>query len=337
MIELHRKVRDFESRVSDRSRKSQLRFYVIGDFGSGDDVQARVADAMAHVAVEEPPDFILGTGDSIYPPEGEDISVPIQPANLIERFDAYYENLGSEFFQCLGTEDLIVLFSNDPTPMFEHTWHSSTWRLPDAHYSIPKLPPWIAVHIANTNVFGYDGDNAEPVFSETEMECEIEALAETFAACSGVKILVGHHPVFTAGKRTFRHRGDGELLYMRRLREAIEDCGVHFYFSGHEHHQSHITGPGCEHVTQGCGGARQAPNPRHPRRPDGWHDKEKVLRHFEVVAGFAIVDLDENYQIRMRFMGVGKREEGIAARVIYDRAWTGLEAIGDARLLGTAR
>ena len=330
--------RDFESLVNDRSKKSQLRFFVIGDFGSGDDVQTRVADAMAYVAADEPPDFILGTGDSVYPPaaaEGIDAQDLVSLAN---RFDDYYQKLGSEFFQCLGNEDLTAVFGGDPTPMFDHTWKSTTWRMPAAHYSIPKLPPWIAIHIANTNVFGYEGITAEAFFSETTMACEIEALTETFAAHPGVRILVGHHPIFTAGKRTFRYNGDGELFYMRRLRQAVEDSGVHFYFSGHEHHQSHITGPHCEHVTQGCGGARQAPNPKHPRRQDGWRDNEKALCHLEVVAGFAIVEVDTTYQIRMRFIGVGRGGQGPQAmRVIHEHSWNGLNAIGDARLQSSGR
>jgi hypothetical protein len=109
--------RDFESLVNDRSNKSQLRFFVIGDFGSGDDVQTRVADAMAYVAANEPPDFILGTGDSVYPPEAaEGIDAP-ELVSLAKRFDDYYQKLGSEFFQCLGNEDLTAVFGCDPRPM----------------------------------------------------------------------------------------------------------------------------------------------------------------------------------------------------------------------------
>jgi len=109
-------------------------------------------------------------------------------------------------------------------------------------------------------------------------------------------------------------------------------AGVHFYLSGHEHHQSHITGPRCEHITQGCGGARKAPNPKHPRREDGWHDAEKVLCHLEVAAGFAIIEVNSTHQIRLQFIGVGAGEPDQAIRVIYERTWDGLDSIGDARL-----
>jgi len=330
----HYQNRDFEDRVNDRSRDTQLRFFVVGDFGSGDDVQARVAGAMAHVAAREPPNFVLGTGDSVYPLVAGGTSNPTPSAAILrERFDPYYERLGIEFFQCLGNEDLVEVFAGDATLMFDHSWNSATWRMPAAHYRVPKLPPWIAIHIADTNVFGHDGTIAEPAFfSESVMACEIEALTETFAGRPGLKILVGHHPIFTAGKRTLRYHGDGELLYMRHLRRAIEDCGVHFYLSGHEHHQSHITGPRCEHITQGCGGARKAPNPKHPRREDGWHDAEKVLCHLEVAAGFAIIEVNSTHQIRLQFIGVGAGEPDQAIRVIYERTWDGLDSIGDARL-----
>ncbi len=210
--------------------------------------------------------------------------------------------------------------------------------MPAPSYRVPGLPPWIAIHVVNTAVFGFGDRFAErSVFSEELMAREIDAMAESFASCDGLKILVGHHPVFTAGKRTLLDNGDGEMLSMRRLRRAIEDCGIHFYFSGHEHQQSHMTGPTCEHVIQGCGGARQKPNPKHPRRDPGWCDAEKSLRHFSVMAGFAIVDADATHSTRLRFLGIPFGEPVDAVRVIYEYRWRGLGEIGDPRLRPVTR
>ena len=324
--------------VSNRSEKRQLRFFVLGDFGSGDDVQSRVADAMVSAARREPPDFIIGTGDSVYPLPVNGASNPtLGNAVLGERFDRYYSRLGVEFFQCLGNEDLKEVFDGNPSPMVEHSWVSKVWRLPAAQYRIPNLPPWITIHVANTNVFGYQDCVAEPaLFSEVGMNQQIDAIRESFATATGLRILVGHHPIFTAGKRTLRYNGDGEQLYMRKLRRAIEDCGVHFYLNGHEHHQSHITGPFCEHITQGCGGARQAPNPRHARRENGWHDDEKILRHLEVAAGFAIFEMNAALQVRVQFISVGANEKEPTTRVIYECAWDDFYSIGDPLLRGSA-
>jgi hypothetical protein len=325
--------------IADRSEQSRLRFFVVGDFGSGDDGQAKVADAIALTAEHEPPDFILGTGDSVYPlNDAGNIGVASPATALAERFDPYYARLGVDFFQCIGNEDLLNVFGGDPAPMLAHTWSSTTWRMPARHYSIPRLPPWIAIHIADTTVFGFGNRYAErTVFSEELMNRELEALSETFAACAGLKILVGHHPIFTAGKRTVLDNGDGELLCMRRLREAIEDCGVHFYFSGHEHQQSHMAGPTCEHIIQGCGGARLKPNLRHPRRDDGWRDAEKALRYFGVFGGFAIVDVDAARGVRLRFLGIPLGEPAHAVRIIHEFHWNSPDEIGDRSLQRLAR
>ena len=67
MVRADRPENEIDRLVPDRSHRSELRFFVIGDFGSGDEGQTRVAEAMAVVAAQEPPDFILGTGDSLYP------------------------------------------------------------------------------------------------------------------------------------------------------------------------------------------------------------------------------------------------------------------------------
>ena len=44
-----------------------LRFIVLGDWGTGDSDQARVANAMAEYADENTVDFIVATGDNFYP------------------------------------------------------------------------------------------------------------------------------------------------------------------------------------------------------------------------------------------------------------------------------
>lgn len=334
LAQSHNPGKELDRLVLDRSQRSKLRFYVIGDFGSGDEGQVRVAEAMTIVAAREPPDFVIGTGDSLYPlDERSDIGKASMATILAERFDPYYERLGVDFFQCIGNEDLVNVFGGYSEPMVAHTWQSAIWRMPAPSYRIPRLPPWIAMHVAHTSVFGFAKCVAEEaVFSEELMAREIDALTQTFSLGSGFRILVGHHPVFTAGKRTFRYNGDGELLYMRRLRRAIEHCGVHLYFSGHEHQQSHMTGPTCEHIIQGCGGARDRPNRKHPRREEGWRDGEKILRHMDVIGGFAVVEVDSTHGVRLRFFGVRFDEPAHAVRVIYERRWKGLGEIGDRSL-----
>ena len=98
-----------------------------------------------------------------------------------------------------------------------------------------------------------------------------------------------------------------------------------------EHHQSHITGPHCEHITQGCGGARERLIPSTlVGRTAG--SRTSTPRHFEVVAGFAVIEVSATFEIRVRFIGV---RPGVTIRiraVIYERAWNGLDLIGDARL-----
>ena len=46
---------------------ADIRFLVIGDWGSGDDVQSSLANTMANYAKNLTVDFILSTGDNIYP------------------------------------------------------------------------------------------------------------------------------------------------------------------------------------------------------------------------------------------------------------------------------
>jgi hypothetical protein len=317
----------------DKSGCARLCTYVIGDYGSGDAWQAKVAAAMTLMARKEPPDLVLGTGDCVYL-AGDDPLTGAPSADILsERFDPYYQALATDFFQCLGNHDLIDVFGGDPAAMIAHTYQSRIWRMPSSSYGIRGLPPWVGVHVLNSNVFGFDGNFAEgELFSEPAMERELEAATEYFSGFQGLKILVGHHPVFTSGKRTYRYQGDGEIRCMRRLREMIDGIGVHFYLSGHEHHQSHATGPTCEHIVQGCGGAGAKQNPRHSRRINGTRLSDKIFRFQQVMSGFAILDMDQHFNVRVRFIGIPAHAPADQFRVIYEYYWSGLDEIGDRSL-----
>jgi len=319
--------------IEDRSKYRRLRVYVIGDFGSGDAWQAKVAEAMILLAKKEPPDLVLGTGDCIYPSGDGECPTTSATTILSKRFDPYYKELATDFFQCLGNHDLIDVFGGDSTPMIAHTLQSSVWRMPSSSYRIQKLPPWLAIYIVNSNVFGFDGYLAESaLFSVSAMEHELASVSAAFSKFRGLKILVGHHPVFTPGKRTYRYRGDGEIRCMRRLREFIETLGIHFYLSGHEHHQSHTTGRACEYIIQGCGGVGKKPNPKHSRRMNGTRLDDKVFRFLEGMNGFAVLDMDEHFSVRLRFVGIPWDAPAGEYRVIYEHYWAGLDEIGERSL-----
>ncbi len=307
----------------DLSSHTTLRFYVLGDFGSGDRFQTKVAEALAFMASREPPDFILSTGDCLYLIDEKHLGATSQRTVLEERFEPYYAPLGVDFFQCLGNHDVLDIFGGDTTAMLDYTQRSAVWRLPSSSYRVPELPSWITIHVAYTSVFGFGPSFAEKeLFSARRMADEVSAVKKSFAGVDTVKILVGHHPVLTAGKRTFRYDGDGVVGYMRPLRRALQESGVHFYFSGHEHHQSHITGGGCEYVIQGCGGEGARANPKHPRREDGWRDADKVLRFLDVCNGFAIVDVDASREACVRFFGIQFDEPAASIREIYAFDWS---------------
>ncbi len=312
-----------ENPVPDLSKKTNIRFFVVGDFGSGDEYQAKVADAMAAYAAHAPPDFMISTGDCLYLIDGLHLGADTRHTVLAERFEPYYARLGVDFFQCIGNHDLLDVFEGDLSIPIDYSKRSETWRFPGKFYATPGLPDWLRIVVVDTNVFGFNGRRAtESLFSEADMVAQIEAMVASFEDARGLKMVVGHHPVMTAGKRTFRHAGDGVLDYMRPLRRAIEEAGVHFYFSGHEHHQSHITGRGCEYVVQGCGGAGSRVNRKHPRRPDGWRDAEKALGFFDVCNGFAIVEASGSLEVAVRFIGMAHDDPPEAAREIYRFDWS---------------
>ena len=87
-----------------------------------------------------------------------------------------------------------------------------------------------------------------------------------------------------------------------------------------------------KYIVQGCGGAGRKPNPKHSRRNNGARLSDKVFRFLKVMNGFAVLDINEHFNIHLRFVGVPWDVPADEHRVIYEYCWAGLDEIGDRSL-----
>ena len=71
------------------------------------------------------------------------------------------------------------------------------------------------------------------------------------------------------------------------------------------------------------------PNPKHSRRKNGTRLDDKVFRFLEVMNGFAVLDIDERFNIRLRVVGIPWDLPADEYRVLYEHSWAGLNEIGD--------
>jgi len=224
-------------------------FIVLGDSGVGGQAQYLLARRMRDLD----PDFVLHTGDVVYPDGERD--------DYLDRFFAPYRELLAKvsFWPTLGN----------------HDWDSDGGAAYLEVFELPEngpqeLPP-------ETNYwFDYGPVRAAVVNSNLSEQVLADAVApwlrQVFASCpASWRFVVLHHPPYTAAK----HRPCDRV--QRALVPAFEEARVDVVFGGHNHlyertvplraGQAVGVGEGVVYVVSGAGGAKLYPALPPDQRP----------------------------------------------------------------------
>lgn len=258
----------------DAAVSPRVRFVVLGDGGTGDASQRKVALAMREVCAQRGCDFALYLGDNIY---NSGVS-GVDDAQFVSKFEQPYMELDFPFYVALGNHDYgndgINLFPEDAKSAFqvEYTAHSRKWTMPDYFYTVREGP--VALFALDTNAIVIDQFRQAQV-QKTWLD---GALAASDAPW---KIVFGHHPYISNGNHGNAGRYAGpvgvELHDGATLKAFVEQsvCGkAQLYLSGHDHHREWLE-PNCgtTFVVSGAAAKLHARNDRGV--PSRWSDFEK--------------------------------------------------------------
>lgn len=244
-------------------------FVVFGDSGTGGREQYELAGLM--VGVE--PDFLLHTGDVVYPTGAR--------TDYRERFFLPYRALLATvgFWPSLGNHDLAAEPGEDPG-------YFEVFELPEN--GPPGLPP--------EHNYWFDYATARIVVVDSNLE-EARLGADVAPWLGQVladptprwKFVVFHHPPYTGGKYAPDER------IQRTLVPVFEQTGVDVVFSGHDHlyqrtfpiRQGQVAtdGDGVVYVISGAGGARlyePLPPERRPAYVAALHHEVHSFTHVRV-------------------------------------------------------
>jgi 3',5'-cyclic AMP phosphodiesterase CpdA len=187
------------------NKNGSVRFAIIGDSGTGDDAQRRVAERLAAAHRQYPFEFALMMGDNLYGGEGA--------GDYARKFEQPYKPLldaGVKFHAALGNHD-------DPSQRFYKPFNMNGER----YYSF-KAPR------GSVRFFALDSN-----YMEKEQLAWLEK--ELSASESNWKICFFHHPLYSSGEK------HGSAV---TLREQVEPLfvkhGVNVVFTGHEHFYERI-------------------------------------------------------------------------------------------------
>jgi len=219
-----------------------MRFLVMGDWGTGGSGQASVARAMAGTAAHSGCDYIISTGDNIYPKGVQSA----EDEQWRRKFVAMYHDQGlrQPVFPTLGNHD----YGLNPDAQIAYSKVNPQWRFPSRYYS-QRLT---AADGTTVELFSLDTQvvqTAVPGAADEQRAWLDGALAKSDARW---KIVFGHHMLYSNG------------IYgnLKRIRTAFEDIlvkhKVPVYFCGHDH-DIQLLQPvnGVSYVVSGGGGGHR--------------------------------------------------------------------------------
>jgi 3',5'-cyclic AMP phosphodiesterase CpdA len=190
--------------VAPPSTADVLKFAIIGDSGTGDSAQYRVAEQLIAARATFPYEFVLMLGDNLYYGSGE--------KDYQKKFEAPYKPLldsGLKFYATLGNHDNTNEKFYKPFNMNGERFY--TFR--------PK--PGVRFFSLDSNYM----DKSQTDWLEKELA----------ASGSDWKIAFFHHPLYSSGGT---HGSDTKLR--DQLEPVFLKYGVDAVFSGHEHFYERI-------------------------------------------------------------------------------------------------
>jgi tartrate-resistant acid phosphatase type 5 len=240
-----------------------VRFIVLGDAGTGNADQLKVAAAIAEVCAARGCDFALYAGDNIY-----DSGVSgVDDAQFDTKFEQPYAELDFPFYVALGNHDygnlgtnISLRESNDAQAhaQVEYTARSDKWNMPSEYYTFRQGPAAFFAIDSNALVVNLFRPLAEQA---AWLDAE---LAKSDAPW---KIVFGHHPYLSNG----RHGNATDPGMVELIEGSV--CGkAAVYFSGHDHDREWLE-PTCgtHFVVSGAGG-RGLYTLRGEEQPTRWQD-----------------------------------------------------------------
>jgi hypothetical protein len=258
-----------------------LRFVVLGDGGTGDDAQKKVAAAMAKVCAERGCKFALYMGDNIY----ETGVASADDAIFKAKFEDPFAELDFPFHVALGNHDYgstgtnILPENNKAAAQIEYTAHSEKWSLPNYYYTFREGP--VAFFVIDTNSIVLPeqlplGAFNTPPAPADEQQAWLDA--EMSKSDARWKIVLGHHPYLSNGEHgnagDYSVSAEAKGTRLKALFEASVCGKAALYFSGHDHDREWLE-PACgtQFIVSGAA-AKLREMPGHDT-PFRWQDATK--------------------------------------------------------------
>ncbi|MCM3876004.1 MAG: tartrate-resistant acid phosphatase type 5 family protein [Thermoanaerobaculia bacterium] len=225
-----------------------LTFLAIGDWGRGGEFGQRdVAAQMGAFAERSPVRFIVSTGDNFYEYGVKSAADPLWKRSFEDVYTA--KSLMVPWYVALGNHD----HRGSAAAEIEYGKTSPRWRMPDLYYTLTEkvsATSMLQLFVLDTSPFisAYRGSLSVTKVAGLDPKTQLAWLEKELANSNASwKIVVGHHPVYSAGE----HGNTRELI--RDVKPLLERYGVRIYLNGHDHDLQHLREGAVHYFTSGAG------------------------------------------------------------------------------------
>lgn len=227
---------DADSVLLKSVKEKNLNFIVFGDWGrNGYFNQADVAKEMGKIAEEVEVKFIISAGDNFQINGVQSTSDPLWMTSYESIYNA--PSLLDDWYPVLGNHD----YKGSTQAEIDYSNISRRWRMPSHYYSMVKKLDGTdkALFIFLDTPALVDEYYSKPEgykdITKQDSSAQLKWLTELLRnSTEKWKIVIGHHPVFSASKT---HGDTRELI--ARLKPLFDKYGVDIYFCGHDHDFEH--------------------------------------------------------------------------------------------------
>lgn len=212
-------------------------FLVVGDWGrKGQNNQQEVANQMSKTSLKEGAQFVISTGDNFYETGVTDL--------FDDHWNLSFENvykgdlLAKPWYVVLGNHD----YQGNVKAQIDYTQKSNRWKMPERYFTVSqKYNSFSSIRFIfiDTNPFISEYQNKQSSYSDIAVQntgAQLKWIDSVLSASQEkYKIIVGHHPIYSAG---FGHGDQPELI--ATLKPLFEKYGVNLYLCGHSHSSQFI-------------------------------------------------------------------------------------------------
>lgn len=233
-----------------------VNFMALGDWGrNGEYYQQQVAQQMTQAAATTGTDFIVVVGDNFYPSGVQSTTDPNWHYSYEDVYKAYF--LHCNWYVALGNHD----YKGNIQAQIDYSKISRRWQLPAPYYS-KKIRlnnnDELLLVVMDTNPFiaSYYSKNDEVTENVKQQDTAaqrrwLETTLNDTSRSIKWKIVVGHHPMYSGGKRM--KSPDTEDM-RRQFQSLFSKTKVAAYICGHEH-DLQVIKPAGQYTTQFLSGA----------------------------------------------------------------------------------